>query len=165
MKALQIHIAALVGLAILAAPLTAYAGGHGRTGGRQGGMMGPLAGLDLTDAQEEAVEQLQESTREQGTDLRIEMRRLQHDLEGEMLEEKPDAGKVRELAEQIGGIRTQLEIQHLEMRLAIRELLTEEQLDQLLSRPRMGLGRRGDRGPQGGHQRHHGCPRGSSNQG
>ena len=95
--------------------------------------------LDLGEEQREQIESIHEAARDEVAGLRKSMLRLRHDIRGEMLEDDPDAGKLRRLAEQMGEIRTQLQIHRLETRLAVRGVLTPDQRDRML----LGSGRNG----------------------
>jgi Spy/CpxP family protein refolding chaperone len=95
--------------------------------------------LDLTEAQQEAIEQLHEANHEQMVELRKEMARLRNQLEGEMLADEPSEQVVVDLTERIGDLRTRMQVLRARTRLAVRAELTDEQRDELLL---MGEGRR-----------------------
>jgi Spy/CpxP family protein refolding chaperone len=100
------------------------------------------AHLDLTEEQKEAVGKLLEEGRQRRLETRKAMMRLRNQLEGELLADEPDAGRVEKLIEEIGDLRTQQEATHMKQRLEIRKLLTKEQRDRMLMH-----------GPRGGHGR------------
>lgn len=103
--------------------------------------------LELTDAQVEAIEKIRDQAMADTRELRKEIARLRNQKQGEMLEDEPSVKTLAGIIEQMGKLRTEMQINRMETRMAIREQLTEEQRD------KMGmLGRRGDcdRGPRGG---------------
>ncbi|HOX26043.1 MAG TPA: Spy/CpxP family protein refolding chaperone [Candidatus Krumholzibacteria bacterium] len=110
--------------------------------------LGPLAeALDLTDEQKAAIEELHEKARAERAELRKQIARTRHELQGEWLEDEPDEGRVLELTEDLGELRTRLQVLRVKTRLAVHAQLTPEQRDQWLSaRPR-----------EGRHGRHGGC--------
>jgi Spy/CpxP family protein refolding chaperone len=96
-------------------------------------MIGWLAGrLDLTDDQKAEIEKMRDADREKVVSLRKELMRAHHDLRGEMMKDDPDAAKARKLTEKIGELRTDMQLLHLEHRLAVRRILTPEQQDRLI---------------------------------
>ena len=103
--------------------------------------------LDLTEAQQTAIAELQEKARDQAVELRKDLARLRNQKHGEMLKDTPSEKTLVELTEKMGEIRTKLQVQRMQTRLAVREQLTAEQRDQmLLMGPRHG-GRGGRGGP------------------
>ncbi len=151
-------------VAALAATALAQPGRAPRAGGRAGGPgqceMGPgprlermAEVLDLTEAQQTAIADLHEKTRAEATELRKELARLRNQKHGEMLKDDPSEKTLVSLTEKMGEVRTRLQVQRLETRLAVREQLTAEQRDQmLLMGPRHGKrgGRHGGLGCDGG---------------
>lgn len=145
---------ALVAILALAAG-TALAQGPGK--GRRCGDEGPRgrgAGgriermaeqLDLTDDQRAEIAGIREEGREQRLELRKRMMRLRNELHGEMLQDEPSRKKVLELNGKIGALRTEMQAQRLEHRLAIREKLTPEQRDRMLLATGRGHGGHGGR--------------------
>lgn len=111
--------------------------------------------LELTAEQRTKIESIQEKGESTARALRQDERRAEHALEGELLEEQPNAQRVKEAVEQVGKIQTQLRWQRLEQHLAVREVLTPEQREKF---PWMGErrshGMRGARG-HGDRERHH----------
>jgi len=114
--------------------------------------------LELTDEQKTAIAGLHEKARAERTELRKEIARVRNELQGELLKDSPSEGKVVQLTERIGELRTKLQVDRVKTRLAIRAQLTPEQRDRLLlmdQRPgrghRHGHGRGdcGGRGPCG----------------
>jgi Spy/CpxP family protein refolding chaperone len=103
----------------------------------QQGACGPMGGmmkdcLGLTEDQQKAIGKLRTDAQAARVSSRKEMMRLRNSLQGELLKDDPDVGAVRKLAQRMGEIRTQLQIQSLEQRLAIRKLLTPEQRDKAI---------------------------------
>jgi Spy/CpxP family protein refolding chaperone len=121
-------------------------GNRGPGGGRM------LQFLDLSEEQQAAVDKLREGRQDIRVAHRKEMMRLRNELEGLMLQDKPDAAKARKLITKMGEMRTEMKVQAMEHRLEIRELLTDEQIDKLIAHKGKlggrGQGRRhgGDRG-------------------
>lgn len=131
--------------------------------------LGPrlMKALDLTEAQAERIEALREDHRDSMKDRRKQMMRLRHELKGLMLEDDVDDAKVLNLTRKVGDMRTEFQVARAEMRLQVREVLTEEQRDRMMAmkhrrgakgrgddcedgRGRKGRpGRQGDRGPRG----------------
>ena len=106
------------------------------------------ARLDLSDDQQTAIKALHENSRKEGTELRKEMMRLRNELRGEMLKDNPSEKAVLSLNDKIGALKTKLQANRLKTRLAVRELLTPEQRDQMLMM--------GEDGGRRGHGRHGG---------
>lgn len=136
-------IVAIAGGAALAQP-----GGGMRAGDPQGEVGCRLEWLDLTDGQKAEIEKLREEAHEARPEAEKRMRRLEHELHGEMLKDDPDAENMRDLVRKIGQLRTERQLSHLNLRLAIREQLTPEQRDRLLLHGPAGPGA------------HHGCGHG-----
>ena len=105
--------------------------------------------LDLSEEQEEAIEAIQEQARAEGVELKKQQARLRNEIEGELLADQPSESKLVRLTEELGALRTQLQVIRLKARLAVRAELTDEQRDQLVL-----MGGRGGRGGQGLHRRH-----------
>jgi Spy/CpxP family protein refolding chaperone len=98
--------------------------------------------LDLSDEQQQAVDEILEQARRDGVELRKQQARLRNQIQGEMLADEPSQADLVELTEQLGELRTELQVLRLKARLAVRARLTAEQRDQLLL---MGDGRGGGR--------------------
>jgi Spy/CpxP family protein refolding chaperone len=126
------------------------------------GIEGLAARLDLSEEQVKAITEIQEQGRAKNQDLRKDMMRLQNELQGELLKDSPDAKAAAGLVAKIGELRTQLQQNRLEARLAVRQQLTPTQRDKMLLSGR-GFGRGegdGGRGPGRGHGRGPGFGRG-----
>jgi len=98
--------------------------------------------LDLSEQQQQAIEAIRDDARKAGRELHKQLARLQNQREGEMLADKPSEKALVSLTEQIGAIKSQLQVHRLKTRLAVRDQLTEEQRDQMT----MLEHRRGGRG-------------------
>lgn len=103
--------------------------------------------LDLTADQTAAIAKIRDESRERGRETRKEILRLRHELQGIMMQDKPDAAAAERLIARMGELRTEQQTRRMKTRLAIRDQLTQEQRDQL---PLPGDGPR-DRGGRGGH--------------
>lgn len=87
--------------------------------------------LDLTEQQQEAIETIQDDARKAGRELHKQLARLQNQRGGEMLADNPSEKTLVSLTEQMGAIKTQLQVHRLKTRLAVRAQLTDEQRDQM----------------------------------
>ena len=162
---------AVTAVAVFALSGFALAQGPGAGGGRGGGRgPGPqawsvddapargierlAARLDLSEDQVKAITAIQEESRAKNQTLRKDLLRLQHDLRGEMLKDAPDEKTAAGLVEKIGDLRTQMQINRLNTRLAVRQQLTPEQRDKMLLSD--GGPRRGERGGRWGRGARHG---------
>jgi Spy/CpxP family protein refolding chaperone len=142
-------------------------GRHGGCGdGRGPGLEMMTARLDLTAEQQEAIGKLQDEARARRLETRKEMMRLQNELEGELMKDEPGEKTVMGLAAKIGELRTAQQQSRLATRLAVREQLTPEQRDRMLTM-RAGSGPRGGRehARHGGHGRSGGHGRGCDRRG
>jgi Spy/CpxP family protein refolding chaperone len=131
MKAMQAPTAADAPRAPMKLMVTDAKMPGGPMGGRGCGPM--LDRLDLSDQQREAIGKIREDGKTAGLPLRKEMMRARNELRGEMLKDEPAAQRVREIAKRIGDLKTELQLQGIDQRLAIRKLLTPEQRDQMLA--------------------------------
>jgi Spy/CpxP family protein refolding chaperone len=117
-------------------------------GGRAGrGGPGGRAGLDLTDAQRDALRDLQQSTRDQSAPLADELGTTRRALTRAILADERDDAAVQALAAKVAALDQQLAAIHLSSELARADVLTAEQRQTL--RTRDGQGRRGGRGGPG----------------
>ena len=112
------------------------------------------ARLDLNEDQVKAITALQDGSRAKNQALRKDLLRLRNELEGELLKDQPDVKAVKNLAAKIGDLRTQMQQNRLETRLAVRQQLTPEQRDKMLLMGESGrghrVGRHGMRGDRDG---------------
>ena len=171
LAAATLLVLAVGGLALAQGP---HGGGGGacdqaRCDGDGPGIERLAARLDLSPEQVQAITALQEQGRTLNQSLRKDMLRLRNDLKGEMLKDAPDAKAAKGLVAKIGDLRTKMQQNRLDTRLAVRQQLTPEQRDKMLlmGEGRGGRGDREGRGGRGGHGRHGGhrgggdgdCPR------
>jgi Spy/CpxP family protein refolding chaperone len=154
----QVFMIMAVFVLLFAAAALAQGPGNGPGRGRGQGFGGEhrlevlAEKLDLTAEQQESIGAIMEESRARGVELRKEMMRLQNELEGELLKDQPSEGTALGLVKEIGDLRTSIQSQRLESRLAVREQLTPEQRDRMLMmKERFGKdrGRRGGRKPGG----------------
>jgi Spy/CpxP family protein refolding chaperone len=118
--------------------------------GECGGIAEKLgACLGLTEEQTAQIEKICPAEQPKLVALRKEMKRVRHDLRGEMMKDEPDLSKAKKYAERIGEIRASIQIAHLECQIAIRKILTPEQRDRLLLMGPRCFGDREDCGPRG----------------
>lgn len=110
--------------------------GHGPGGqdgpGRRDGF-GPLAGLNLTDAQKEQIKKIHESSAESTRQLREQMRTL-HENQRDAMTGTFDEAAVRAAAEARAKIQVELEVAHARTRVQVENVLTPEQKAQLAAR-------------------------------
>ncbi len=88
--------------------------------------------LDLTEEQETAIEAILDESRAQGVELRKQQARLQNAIDGEMLADQPSERDLVDLTEEMGALRTELQVLRLKARLDVRAELTDEQRDRML---------------------------------
>ncbi len=124
----------------------AWCDGNGPGGGR--GIERLAQRLDLSDDQVKAITDLQEQSRTKNLALRKDMMRLRNELQGEMLKDSPDVKTVKNLAAKMGDLRTTMQQNRLETRLAVRQQLTPDQRDKMLMAGQ-GFGRDGRHGRGG----------------
>ena len=159
-----ILVLAVSGLALAQGP---HGGGKGdcsqaRCDGDGPGIERMAARLDLNEEQVKVVTDLQEQSRQKNEALRKDMLRLRNELQGELLKDTPDTKAAKGLVAKIGDLRTQMQQNRMETRLAVRQQLTPEQRDKMLMMgeghgERGGRGARGGCGSHGGQGRHGGC--------
>ena len=106
--------------------------GHGPHGPGGPGGFGPMAGLNLTDAQKEQIRQIHESFAEQTKALRDQMRTL-HEGQGDPMTNFNEAA-VRSAAEARAKIQVELEVAHAKMMSQVANVLTAEQRAQMAER-------------------------------
>jgi Spy/CpxP family protein refolding chaperone len=108
-----------------------------QTSGKDASASGPHSGwtcqhLGLTDAQQQAWNELREKGRQERVALHKDLMRLRNELRGEMLKDEPSAAKVQDLVARAGELRTKMQQNRMARRLEMRKLLTPEQRDRLL---------------------------------
>ena len=106
--------------------------GHGPRGPRGPGGFGPLAGLNLTDAQKEQIKQIHESFAEQTKSLRDQMRTL-HESQSDSMSNFNEA-TVRSAAEARAKVQVEMEVAHAKMMSQVANVLTAEQRAQMAER-------------------------------
>ena len=107
---------------------------RGGFGHRGPGDFGPLAGLNLTDAQKEQVRQIHESFDESTKALRDQMRALHDNDTADPLSGNFDEAAFRAAAEARAKIQVEMEVQHAKMMSQVVNILTAEQKTQLAER-------------------------------
>jgi len=108
--------------------------------------------LELSEEQVKAIEAVREESREAGRALHKDMARVRNEMQGERLKDQPSQKALLDLNAKLGELRTEVQAERIKMRFAVREQLTEEQQDKMLS-----LGEFGGRGHKGGRQGRGGC--------
>lgn len=108
--------------------------GHGPHGPRGPGGFGPLAGLNLTDAQKEQIKQIHEGFAEQTKGLRDQMRTL-HESQRDPMSTFDEAA-VRSAAEARAKVQVEMEVAHAKMMSQVLNVLTAEQRAQMAEQPK-----------------------------
>lgn len=106
--------------------------GHGPHGPQGPGGFGPLAGLNLTDAQKEQIKQIHEGFAEQTEALRDQMRTLHESQRDPMT--NFDEAAVRSAAEARAKVQVEMEVAHAKMMSQVSNVLTAEQRAQMAER-------------------------------
>ena len=106
--------------------------GHGPHGPHGPGGFGPLAGLNLTDAQKEQIKQIHEGFAEQTKALRDQMRTLHESQRNPM--GNFDEAAVRSAAEARAKVQVEMEVAHAKMMSQVANVLTAEQRAQMAER-------------------------------
>jgi protein CpxP len=109
-------------------------GGFGHRGPGGPGEFGPLAGLNLTDAQKEQIKKIHENFDESTRALREQMRALHDSDRADLLSGNFDEGTFRSAAEARAKIQVEMEVQHAKMMSQVATILTAEQKAQLAER-------------------------------
>ena len=105
--------------------------GDGR-GGRDGSRMEQMAErLDLTEDQQLAIQKIHDDGRSEMTALQKRIAKMKLELKSEMLNDKPDASNLRTLTKKIGDLKTEKQLMQLDHRLAMQEILTDEQREKM----------------------------------
>ncbi len=122
--------------------------GHGMMGGGkhhgQGMMkMACFEQLDLSDEQEDKIQQLRFTHQSQMIDVRADIKKAQLKKHQEMTKDEPGKDAVMAAVREINSLRGKMAEMMVEHRFAVRDILTEEQLDQLedCREDRRGMGR------------------------
>lgn len=109
--------------------------GQGPHGPGERGGFGPLAGLNLSDAQQEQIKQIHESFAEQTKALRDQMRTL-HESQTNPMSGNFDEAAVRAAAEARAKVQVELEVAHAKLMSQVANVLTAEQRAQMAERHR-----------------------------
>ena len=111
-------------------------GFHPRGPGGPGGPgeFGPLAGLNLSDAQKDQIKKIHESFDERAKALRDQMRDLRDNDTANPMSGNFDEAAFRSAAEARAKIQVELEVQHAKMMSQVANVLTAEQKAQLAER-------------------------------
>jgi Spy/CpxP family protein refolding chaperone len=116
----------------------------GRRGGGPGFMGAGIAGgLDLTEAQRDALVDLQRGTRDQSAALADELTTARHALHRAIFADARNDAEVADLAAKVGTLEQQLQAIRLKSEIATADLLTAEQKEIVRTRPARGPGRGG----------------------
>jgi Spy/CpxP family protein refolding chaperone len=105
-----------------------FHGGFPGPGGPDG--LGPLADLNLTDAQKEQIKKIHESFADTTKQLHEQMRTL-HESQGDPMSGEFNEAAVRLAAEARARIQVELEVLHAKMMSEVATVLTAEQKAQL----------------------------------
>ena len=105
-----------------------------RPGARRGpGGIGllPLRRLDLSDAQEEQIDQVREEAREAAAEAREPIREARRELRDALRGEDMDEGRIRELAAAVASLEADALVRRARVRADILEVLTAEQREEM----------------------------------
>jgi len=108
--------------------------GFGHRGPGGPGDFGPLAGLNLTDAQKEQIKKIHESFDESTKALRDQMRALHDNDTSDPMSGNFDEASVRSAAEARAKIQVEMEVQHAKMMSQVVNILTPDQKAQVAER-------------------------------
>lgn len=101
--------------------------GHDQEMQRDNNQVGPKNGLNLTDAQKEALKQSMMDTQKQIQPLRNELGEAKAHQKTLMTAEKPDMDAINKNIEKMGDIKVEIEKIQASQRLKMRAQLTDEQ--------------------------------------
>ena len=127
-------VAVAAALAWNASPADAGRGkmGFRPGGGLEGSRMERMAErLDLTEDQQKSIEKIHDDGRSEMAALQKRIAKAKLELKSEMLNDKPDASNLRMLTKKIGDLKTEKQLMRLEHRIAMREIMTEEQREMM----------------------------------
>ena len=99
----------------------------GPMGGMMGPMIGNLAGLDLTDKQQDQIRDIHRNMRKQHWDLMEKMMETSDQLYKLYDADKPDPEKIGKVYDDIYKIKRQMIQEHIVIRNKVYDLLTKEQ--------------------------------------
>jgi Spy/CpxP family protein refolding chaperone len=134
---------AVFGILVLVFSL-AYAEHPGRDRGEMADELG------LTDEQMESMKDIRYNFRKAQIGLRAELKTARLELRHLMMEENPNQGQISKLVDKIADTQKELLKQRVDRKLAMKEILTAEQLKKFMRmrgehrKGRMGMGDRRD---------------------
>lgn len=130
---------------LLALPVFSASAG-GRHGGPHGmrGIEHRVEALELDAEVRERVDTILDAARDEGRELRGELRAAHQRMRSLLEQDAPDEEAVLAQADVIGALHTQAHKQHLSVLLQLHPLLSQEQREQLRHRPEH-RDKRGDR--------------------
>lgn len=105
--------------------------GPGMMGGGMGMMMDPSLMLDLTEEQRQEMQSIQRDMRREHMNVMLDIMDLRDEMRDEMLADRPDPERVRELHSQMAEHHGEIMESRVEMRNRMYDLLTDEQRDQM----------------------------------
>ncbi len=109
-------------------------GRQGKRGGRNRGGKGMRINwkeLELSEEQQAQLQQIQRDLRVNNAGIREELRYAQQDLRQEMRNETVDQGKIDSLLNEVASLKQKLSEAETQNYLAIRGILTQEQIEKL----------------------------------
>jgi len=101
-----------------------------RGGPARAGLL-PLRRLDLSNAQEERIDQIRDEAREAAAEAREPMRDARRELRAAMHGESVEEGRIRELAATVASLEADALVRRVRLRADILEVLTAEQREEL----------------------------------
>ncbi len=84
--------------------------------------------LNLTDDQKKQMEKLRLDLQKKNIPLQSQIRLARLDIREQMMADKPDRAKIEKLMRQVSDLQLQVKVNGLDHMLAVRNLLTPEQL-------------------------------------
>jgi len=128
----------------------AIAAAAGAASAQPGMMAGPPEGrpgiermaqfLDLSKDQVQKIEKLRDEHLSRVAGLRRELLRVRNEIRAELLEDSPDVSAIEKLVAKKADIRSRIELERVEHRLAVRKVLTPEQRDKMFMLRGRGAG-------------------------
>ena len=146
----KINIFAVALLLVFASAIFVMAGQTGQRAGMGGGRWmnaSTFFCLDLTTEQSEKIRALRETHLKEMALLRTQLHTKRAELRLLWLQTNPDPAKIKALQKEILGLRGQIQDKSTDHWLEFRNILTPEQLTELLAK---GLGRGHHHGPRWG---------------
>lgn len=105
--------------------------GPGMMGGGMGMMMDPAMMFDLTEEQRQEMRSMQRDMRREHMNTMLDVMDLRDEMWEEMLADRPDPERVRELHSQMAEHHGEIMESRVEMRNRMYDLLTDEQREQM----------------------------------